>query len=55
MTIVLEEILVIGPCVVAIFQGPKGNTAEELWLVTKWLVVILGGREDEVFGPSGSI
>ena len=55
MTAVLEGRLVIGPCVATIPQGPKGNVAEELWLATKGLIVMLGGMEDEVFDPSGSM
>ena len=55
MDAVLEGSLVVGPCAIATLQGPKGNEAEEIWLVTKGLIVMLGGMEDEVFGPSGSI
>ena len=55
MTATLERLLVIGPYVVSIFQGPKGNAAEELWLVMKGLIVMLGGMEDEVLDPSGDI
>ena len=55
MDVVLEGRLVVGPYATATFQGPKAIEAKELWLVTKGLVVILGGMEDEVFGPSGSI
>ena len=55
MDVVLEGRLVVGPCAIATFQGPKENVAEELWLVTKGLIVMLGGIEGEVFDPSGSI
>ena len=48
MVVVLGGRLVIGPCVIATFQGPKGNEVEELWLATKGLIVMLGGMEDEV-------
>ena len=55
MTAVLEGILVIGPCVVVIFQGPKGNAAEELWLVTNGLIVMFGGMEDAILNHDGSM
>ena len=55
MDIVLEGRIAVGPCAIATFQGPKGNEAEELWLATKGLIVMLGGMEDEVFDPSGGI
>ena len=55
MNAVLEGRLVVGPCVIATFQGPKGSEAKELWLATKGLIVMLGGMEDEVFDPSGGI
>ena len=38
MTAVLEGILVRGPYVVVTFQGPKGNVADELWVVANGLV-----------------
>lgn len=53
VTIVLGGRLVIGTYCIVVFQGPKGNAAEELWLATKGLIVIFGGMEDEVFDPSG--
>ena len=55
MATVLEGRLVVGPYVIATFQGPKGNEVEELWLATKGLIVMLGGMEDEVFDTSGGI
>ena len=55
MTVVLEGILVIGPCVVVTFQGPKGNIDEELWLVTNRLIVMFSEMEDEVLNPSSSM
>lgn len=55
VTVVLGERLVIGACVAVIFQGPKGNATDELWLVTKGLIVMFGGMEDEVFYPNGGI
>ena len=55
MTAVLEGILVIGPCVVVTFQGPKGNAADELWLVANGLIEMLGGIEDEVVNPGGGM
>ncbi len=54
-TIVLGGRLMICTCVIAKFQGPKGNVAEELWLVTKGLIVMFGGMEDEVLDPNGGI
>ncbi len=54
MAIVLGGRLV-GPYVVATFQGPKGNEAKELFLDTKGLIVMLAGMEDEVFDPNGGI
>ena len=53
ITEVLEGILVIGPCVMVTFQGPKGNATEELWLVTNGLTVMFGGMEVEVLNPGG--
>ena len=55
MDAVLEGRLVVDACAIATFQGPKGNEAEELWLATKGLIVMLGGMEDEVFDPSGDM
>ena len=55
MTATLERILVIGPCVVVTFQGPKGNVANELWLVTNGLIVMLDGMEDKVLNPGGGM
>ena len=55
MAVVLGERLVIGPYVIATFQGPKGNTAKELWIATKGLIVMLGGMKDEVLDPSGGM
>ena len=55
MDVVLEGRLVVGLYTIATFQGPKGNEAKELWLVTKGLIVMLGGMEDEVFDPTGNI
>ena len=55
MTTVLEGILVVGPYVAAIFQGPKGNEVKELWLATKGFMVMLGGMEDEVLDPSSGM
>ena len=55
MDAALEGRLVVGPCSIATLEGPKGNEVEELWLITKGLIVMLGGMEDEVFDPSGSI
>ncbi len=55
MAAVLGGRPVVGPCAIETFQGPKGNEAEELWLATKGLIVMLGGMEDEVFDPSGGI
>ncbi len=55
MAIVLGGRLVIGPCAITTFQGPKGNEVEELWVATKGLIVMLGGMEDEVFNSSGGI
>ena len=53
MDAVLEGRLVVGPCAIVTFQGPKGNEAKEIWLVTKGLIVMLGRMEDELFDPSG--
>ena len=55
MDATLEGRLVVGPYTIATFQGPKGNVAEELWLATKGLIVMLGGMEDEVLDPSSSM
>ena len=55
MDVVLEGRLVVGPCAIVRFQGPKENEAKELWLATKGLIVMLGGMEVEVFDPSGGI
>ena len=55
VTAVLGGRLVIGACVAVVFQGPKGNAAEELWLVTKGLIVMFGGMEDEVLDPNDGI
>ena len=55
MDAVLEGRLVVGPCAIATFQGPKGNETEELRPDTKGLIVMLGGMEDGVFDPSGGI
>ena len=55
MDATLEGRLVVGPCAIATLQGPKGNEVEELWLVIKGLIMMLGGMEDEVFNPSGGI
>ena len=38
MTTTLEGILVTELCVVVTFQGPKGNAANELWLLANGLV-----------------
>ena len=51
----LKGILVVGPRVILKLQGPKGNEAKVFLLVTNGLIVMLGGMEDEVFDPSGSI
>lgn len=40
--------------VTIVFQGPKRNVSEELWLATKGLIVMFGGIEDEVLDPSGN-
>ena len=40
MTAVLEGTLVRGPCVVVKLQGPKGNAADELWVVANRLVEV---------------
>ena len=55
MSVVLGGRLVIGPCVTEIFQGPKGNVTEELWLATKGLLVMLGGMKYEVLDPSSGM
>ena len=55
MTVVLGGRPVIGPPIIEKIQGPKGNAAKELWLVTKGLRVMLGGMEEEVFDPSSDI
>ena len=55
MDAVLEGRMVVGLCVIATLQGRKGNKVKELWLITKGLIVMLGGMEDEVFDPSGGI
>ena len=55
MAIVIGGRLVVGPCVILTFQGLKGNEADEFWLATKGLIVMLGGMEDEVLDPSGGM
>ena len=55
MDVVVKGRLVVGPHAIATPQGPKENEAEIFWLVTKGLIVMLGGMEDEVFDPSGGI
>lgn len=55
MGAVLKGMLVVGPCVVLKFQGPKGNEVVFLWLAINGLIVILGGMEDEVLDPNGGI
>ena len=45
----------IGPNVLETFQGPKGNATEEIWLVKKGLIVMLGRMDDEVLDPSGGM
>ena len=53
VTTMLGGRIVRGACVITVFQGPRGNVAEELWLATKGLIVMFGGKEDEVLDPSG--
>ena len=55
VTTMLGKRLEIGTYVTVVFQGPEGNLAEELWLVTKGLIVMFGGMEDKVLDPNGGI
>ena len=51
----LKGRIAVGPCAIATPQGYRGNEAEVFWLVTKGLIVMLGGMEDEVLDPSGGM
>lgn len=42
-------------CDAAVLQGPKGNVAEEPWLVTKGLVEVFGGMDAGVLEPSDGV
>ena len=55
MDVGIKGRLVVGPYAIPIFQGPKGNEVDVLWLVTNGLIVMLGGMGDEVFDPSGGM
>ena len=51
----LKGRLVVGPCAITTFQGPKGNAAKEPLVGYEGVDSDVGGMEDELFYPSGGI